>query len=95
MRQDPYLPALALLGLVGAVADAALGLLRHLPGLDDVYYGAGIGLFVALDLIVRTEKRKGELPPERVRQLQRRGVLAGAAVGGLLFATFNAARALA
>jgi hypothetical protein len=90
MRQDPYLPAFALLGLVGAAADAALGLLRHLPGLDDVYYGAGIGLFVALDLIVRSEKRKGELPPGRVRQLQRRGALIGAVTGFALFVIFNA-----
>jgi hypothetical protein len=94
MRDDPYFTALAVIGIVGVIADGLVEILEAVPVLSDVYLGAGIGLFVAKHLIVRAEKRHGEMSPDRVRQTERRGVLVGATVGFLIFATFNVARAL-
>jgi hypothetical protein len=94
MRDDPYFSLLAAIGLLGVLGEAILEVADKVPFLADLYFGAGIGLFVAKHLVVRSESRNGEMPPDRVRACERRGVLIGGAVGAAISLLVNLAVAL-
>jgi hypothetical protein len=79
-RRSPALfnYVLALVGLVFAVDFfTALDLS---PPLQYPAYGALFGGVIGREVIVRRERRDGELPPETVKRLERVGVLGGIAV---------------
>lgn len=70
------------LGVLGLIAASVLAVLDELTLLTDALIGVGIGIIVARLLIYRLERRHGELPGKRVRQLETTWTLIG--IGGAI-----------
>ncbi len=75
-----------ILGLLGVTAAGALAVLDKLPLLTDALIGAGAGVIVGKLLTYRLERRHGELPAARVRQIEWVWTLAGIVIAIGLFA---------
>jgi hypothetical protein len=65
---------------LGVTAAGVLAVLDQFPLLTDAMIGAGAGVLVGKLLVYRLERRRGELPAPRVRQLEWTWTLMGMAV---------------
>lgn len=61
-------------------AVGALAVLDQFSLLTDAMIGAGAGVLVGKLLVYRLERRRGELPPPRIRQLEWTWTLVGVAL---------------
>lgn len=60
----------AVLGILGLTVASTLAVLDKLPLLTDALIGAGAGVLIGKLLAYRLERRRGELPARRVRQIE-------------------------
>ncbi len=72
--------------LVGLLMAANFASIEVPPVLQYLVYGGFFGAMGGNEVVVRRERRDGELPPERVRHILRISVVAGVAVGALAVA---------
>lgn len=83
---ENVLHAIALgMAALGLAAGGVIAALDALPGFQDVYLGAGTGVLVAKLVVAHVERRRGEMPELRRRQLEARWLIAGLAIGVVLF----------
>lgn len=56
------------------------------PALEYLVYGGFFGAMGGNEIIVRRERREGEMPPDRVRRISRLSVVLGVLIGALAVA---------
>jgi hypothetical protein len=68
----------------GTTATELFAVLESLPLVNDTLLGAGFGAIVGKFIVHRVERRRGEIPARRVRQLDLRWIGFGAAAATAL-----------
>jgi len=72
------------LSAVALLTAGVLAVLEAVPVLQDAFIGAGTGALVARLAIRRLERRHGELPARRVRQIETAWIVGLAALGAVI-----------
>ncbi len=74
-----------ILAALGLITASTLAVLDRVPLLTDAMIGAGAGVLVGKLLVYRLERRRGELPAKRVRQLEWAWTLVGIGLAVALY----------
>lgn len=83
---ESFLHAVGLgMAALGVAVGGVIAALDAVPGFQDVYLGAGTGVLLAKLVVAHVERRRGEMPELRRRQLEARWLTAGLAIGIVLF----------
>lgn len=77
------------LGILGVTTASALAVLDKLPLLADALIGAGAGVLIGKLLTYRLERRSGELPAPRVRQIETAWTVVGIVFAITIYALFE------
>ena len=75
-----------MMALVGLLLVANFASIDVPPALQYLVYGGFVGAMGGTELVVRRERREGEMPPDRVRHVMRIAVGLGVVAGALAVA---------